>query len=208
MMVFFVYLYIQIKMDMKASKYLSVILGLFFFSCGGDGDGSGQKAIIRARIDEVKMYTGSGSGAQEYNIEESERDDIISTYFGNSYDVANPLSSLIIEFNDDRITYIYRDSTANNALRKVVTGYRFEGDSLFALKSDGEKLFVALGTSEDNLYRTNSFFHTKSAAKDTLISINEKLDLNKVLGYAAANGNSMTNAEDIIIWINVTYPFE
>ena len=190
---------------MRIQRYLPIMIIALLLSCGGDDDANTQKGIIRVNIEDVKMYVGSSSGPKEYPITEGQRDSVIRRHFNGRYDVSL-YSDLAIEFKDNRITYTYRDTA--NVRRKVLTNYYYESDSLFAIKSDGSNLFIALGTNENDIYRINASFRSISTPKDTTISKNERLDLSKVLGYASVYNNNMTLPTDTVVWLNAIYPFE
>lgn len=196
---------------MKIVKYASIVLSLFLFGCGGDDDDSARGMVVQnVEATDFHIYTGSAEGPVEYKYYntvaadkvDSLRSALINKYVGTQYK-ENQYSGFIIEFNGPKITYTFKN---NGSTRKIIADYQFDQDSLFAIQSSTSRLFVALGSQPDALYRTNGISRYPFEAKDTLVTSDKIVyDLDKVLDLY---GKNLTDEKDTIVWLNTKYHYK
>ena len=195
---------------MKLIKYLFVVLSLFLFSCAGDDDAQREMIVADVDLTDFHMYIGSVDGAIEYKygdeVPEDKVDSLRSAIISRrltSYK-KDLYSNSIVEFNGSKISYVYRDTTLNS-VRKIIADYRFENDSLFALKSDASELFIAQGAQLNALYRMVGIARYRSGAQYVQKTGDEIYDLESVLELY---GSALTNPNDTLIWLNAKYLFK
>lgn len=190
-------------------KYISAVLSLLLFSCGSGDDSWKEMRVMDVDVADFHIYRGSTTGAVEYKYYEtvaadkvdSLRSVLINKYLSGKYD-KNMYSDFVIEFNGSKLNYTFQ----SGYLRKTIADYRFEGDSLFALNTDTTKLFVALGTQQNDLYRMHAVSRYPFEEKDTIVGSGSTIySLDKVLDMY---GKELTNPEDTIVWLNAKYLYK
>ena len=193
---------------MKKISYLIFFALLFFLSCEKSNE---ESSILTARyvdVSDFTMYKGTDNGGVEVLFNNLKKNELLSYYFKTGYN-QRFYKNISIDFNGNKITYINLNG------KKIVSDYKFRNDSLFVITSDSIKeAFVALGSSENNLYRVRSLVRYPlpqeegKEHKDTIVMSEEKVDLAKVLKLAKFdNLEDMKNLKDSIIWCNVIYMF-
>ncbi len=193
---------------MKKISYLIFFTLLFFLSCEKSNE---ESSILTARyvdVSDFTMYKGTDNGGVEVLFNNLKKNELLSYYFKTGYN-QRFYKNISIDFNGNKITYINLNG------KKIVSDYKFRNDSLFVITSDSIKeVFVALGSSENNLYRIRSLVRYPlpqeegKEHKDTIVMSEEKVDLAKVLKLAKFdNLEDMKNPKDFIIWCNVIYMF-
>lgn len=182
----------------------------FVVSCSSDDKESAVKKVGAVNIPEFKAYKGDPGGAIEIEFNNLRKIDLVSQYFGN--DKIRLFINRSIEFNGDKLTYIYSEKESDrDADKRIVSNYEFRNDSLFIIKSDGTPLFVAKGSNQDDLSLTKGFalYPRPVTKKDTLHVFNVALTTDTILELAGfSNLNEVTSKSDTIIWCNVNYRFE
>lgn len=194
---------------MKKAIFFILFFIIIFARCSSDNDN-----VMRWKendTNDLHFYIGSPEGGISIAYDtvtkpginrDSLRNTIITRNFGAVYN-ASFYSLMTFEFNENKITY--RDSADISTSKKIISDYLFRNDSLFVIKADKKLSFIALGTS-DKLYRPKSFARFKnSAGRDTVITSDAPLDLQKVLDRAEIS--SFTNPTDTIKWVNIKYIF-
>ena len=194
---------------MKLVKYLFVVLFLLLFSCASDDNEQGEMIVRDVDVTDFHMYVGSVDGAVEYRYDETVPSDKVDSLRAaiigrrlTSYN-KNLYSNSIIEFNASKISYVYLD-TVSKSVRKIIADYRFEGDSLFALKSDASKLFVAQGTQLDDLYRMVGIARYRSGGT----YVQKTAGIYDLEAVQKLYGSALTNPSDTLIWLNAKYLFK
>ncbi len=193
---------------MKKISYLIFFALLFFLSCEKSNE---ESSILTARyvdVSDFTMYKGTDNGGVEVLFNNLKKNELLSYYFKTGYN-QRFYKNISIDFNGNKITYINLNG------KKIVSDYKFRNDSLFVITSDSIKeAFVALGSSENNLYRVRSLVRYPlpqeegKEHKDTIVMSEEKVDLAKVLKLAKFDKlEDMKNPKDSIIWCNVIYMF-
>lgn len=190
-------------------KYLPVALLMLLFACAGSDDEQKEMSVQDVDLSDFRMYVGSSAGAVEYkyyeDVPEDKVDSLRSVIINRRMTEykRSLYTNSKIEFNGSKISYTYLD-TVSNSVRRVVADYRFEVDSLFALRSDGSKLFVALGSQPNALYMRKGIARYRSAGQYVQKTDDVIYDLQSVLDLY---GSQLTNENDTIIWLNAKYLF-
>lgn len=178
------------------------------FGCQSENDNTSRKLTNKAiDISDFVVYAGSPTGGVEVRNNNLRKSELMTYYFKSKY---NPIQyeHYSMDFNSTKLTYIYGANEAN--LFKVVSGYTFNGDSLFVIDLKDSLIYVGLGNDQNRLYRKAGLVrYPYSALRDTvLVSEKESYDLQKVLGYMGYSSLSeMTNVKDTIAWCNMKYIF-
>ncbi|MDR2948722.1 MAG: hypothetical protein LBV71_05890 [Prevotella sp.] len=184
--------------------FCSLLFILFLVSCSSDSDEIDDiLTVVTVDLSDFTVYAGSAHGGVEVQFNDLKRTELAQRFFGSRYNY-NLYGEIEIQFNDNMLTFV--DSTGT---RKIVSNFEFKGDSLFINKSDGTKVFVALGTL-DNLYRLQGLSRYRlTEEKDTIRVFNEVLSLDKMLQVRGLTSlKDMTDPTDTIVWCNATYLFK
>jgi len=184
-------------------KIILFFLCTSFFTIACDNEGDESSVMIRQSPEVLlSMYIGSPSGGKE--VLKTDSAQLIFKYFNYN---SSLYSGMSVEFHGGMITYI------NNNI-KMVSQYEFVGDSLFAYKSDGSKIFIACGSTEE-LYLAQSFCRYPGLNHDgtedsTYITTNTSLvDVDKALELSKYNAlTDMSSGSDSLVWLNVRYIFK
>ncbi len=195
---------------MKRIKYLLVTIALVFAGCGGDDKESSVMIWTGTnQLSEVEIYAGSESGGIKQDFSEIENQDSLQTvfvrrFFSGSYD--NQLfKSMYVDFNGDMVTFV--DSISR---WKIVSHYEFDGDSLFAIKTDGGRRFIGVGNM-DSLYRVKTFsrYASPKTGRDTVGIYDGQPALEILLNDAGyENLGAMINKTDTVVWFSAKYIFK
>lgn len=222
MMVFFIYLYSKMKNNMRILTYLLAVSFVALCSCASGDDDRREMKATEIDVNDLHIYIGSAQGATEYKYEQSIKPEKLDSFrlafIGRKLaavyrtDAFKPFS---VEFNGSKVTYIYSLTSSSSPDHKLVTNYRFENDSLFALTSDNAKMFIALGTNENNLYRMKGLCYypllnpsSANAAKDTVRSEDIKFDLESVFKLYGKTPGEFKEPTDTVVWLNANYRFK
>ncbi|MDH6307904.1 hypothetical protein M2451_000353 [Dysgonomonas sp. PFB1-18] len=195
---------------MKKIIYLFAVIVLFFVACGGDDKESSVMIWTGTnQLSEVELYEGSAAGGIKKDYSDIENQDSLQTalvrrFFSGSYN-SQLFKGMYVDFNEDKVTFV--DSISS---RKIVSNYEFDGDSLFAIKTDGGRRFIGVGNM-DSLYRVKTFsrYASPKTGKDTVGIYDGEPTLEKLLNDAGyENLGAMTNKTDTLIWFSAKYIFK
>ncbi len=184
-------------------KIVLVFLSISFLFVACSNEGNESSVMIRQSPEALlTMYMGSPGGGKEVLSTDSVQ--LIFKYF--NYD-STLHGNMTVEFHDGMVTFV-KDNV------KIVSKYDFVGDSLYTYKTDGSKVFIACGTTEE-LYLTQGFCRypnlNHDATQDSVYTfVGEALmDVDKALKLSKYNSLSdMSSESDSLIWLNVKYTFK
>lgn len=197
-------------------KILYSVIAFIFLLIGCDS-GNNDYHVIRSSyvdISDLAIYAGAASGAKEVKFNNLKKTDLAVHFFQGTYN-KKLYDKIQITFDGDRMTYVYRDE--NNQSYKIVSGYVFRNDSLFAVKTDGTTEFAALGSSPDFLYRRKSlafypYTTLEGARRDTVVTFDHTIDLKEDFSALPLSlYNSLDDVKvvtDTVVWCNVIYLFQ
>ena len=185
-----------------------VFCALFFVSCSSEEEVDGVLQVTNVDLSSLAVYAGSATGGKQVQFNELRRTDLANYFFKGSYKY-DLYDNIRIQFDNDKLTYI--DSLG---LKKIVSSYVYEKDSLFINKLDTvnktwHKVFVALGNA-DNLYRIKALVRYRNErGNDTIRSFNQAVSLEKTLEMRGLSSLSeMTDPKDTLVWCNAIYQFK
>lgn len=191
---------------MKKILYWALSVAVFLASCSETLSDRKVLTVRSVDVSDFVVYAGSPSGGIEVEYNNLKKAELLNYFFKGKY---NPklYDTFAVEFNQSKLTYTYPE--AIGSVRKIVSGYIYDRDSLFIFKNDGSRRFVALGTS-DNLYRQKSLARFKNKAlRDTVLTFDETLSLDPVLKLRGISSiKELRDVKDTIAWCNVVYLFE
>lgn len=186
--------------------YLAFFVIFLFAACGDDNENEVRTMRVQSiDLSDFNLYQGVDTMAVNFN--NLKKRDLVMRYFtadGRLTFNYALYDSLVFQFNGEHLTY-----TVNNRF-KILSSYVFRNDSLFINKTDGTSLFIALGSSPDNLYRRKSLIRFPvTEKKDTAFALDEVLDLKKSLKIAKSISNrDFESPTDTIAWCNIIYNIE
>lgn len=185
-----------------------VFCALFFVSCSSEEEVDGVLQVTNVDLSSLAVYAGSATGGKQVQFNELRRTDLANYFFKGSYKY-DLYDNIRIQFDNDKLTYI--DSLG---LKKIVSSYAYEKDSLFINKLDTvnktwHKVFVALGNA-DNLYRVKALVRYRNErGNDTIRSFNQAVSLETTLEMRGLSSLSeMTDPKDTLVWCNAIYQFK
>lgn len=185
-----------------------VFCALFFVSCSSEEEVDGVLQVTNVDLSSLAVYAGSATGGKQVQFNELRRTDLANYFFKGSYKY-DLYDNIRIQFDNDKLTYI--DSLG---LKKIVSSYVYEKDSLFINKLDTvnktwHKVFVALSNA-DNLYRIKALVRYRNErGNDTIRSFNQGVSLEKTLEIRGLSSLSeMTDPKDTLVWCNAIYQFK
>lgn len=185
-----------------------VFCALFFVSCSSEEEVDGVLQVTNVDLSSLAVYAGSATGGKQVQFNELRRTELANYFFEGSYKY-DLYDNIRIQFDNDKLTYI--DSLG---LKKIVSSYAYEKDSLFINKLDTvnktwHKVFVALGNA-DNLYRIKALVRYRNErGNDTIRSFNQGVSLEKTLEMRGLSSLSeMTDPKDTLVWCNAIYQFK
>lgn len=191
---------------MKKFIYLAFFTFFLFTACSND-DSNDIKTMTVKSIDlsDFNLYQGVDTTAVNFN--NLKKRDLVIRYFSvNGQQTFNPLlyDTLTYEFNGNHLTYTKRN------VFKILSSYIFRSDSLFINKTDGTSLFIALGSSPNNLHRRKSLIRFPLTETENIaFAVDEVLNLDKSLKIAKSFSNREFNhPTDTIVWCNIIYNIE
>lgn len=196
---------------MRSFIYLTILLLVILAAgCSSDEDDEKRREVRVDYIDvsDFLICKGSVIGADTITYNNLKERDLLIKYFDTAY-VANLYADMSIEFHDNgMMTYIYPVAGSNP--KKILSNYTFRNDSLFVIKTDKSEIFIALGSSKENLYLKRSMvrYPIKRGAEryDTVYSTKEEVNLEKVLKLAGYSSESeFKSPADTIAWCNMRY---
>ncbi len=192
---------------MRSILYI-IFCALFFVSCSSEEGVDGVLQVTNVDLSSLAVYAGSATGGKQVQFNELRRTELANYFFEGSYKY-DLYDNIRIQFDNDKLTYI--DSLG---LKKIVSSYAYEKDSLFINKLDTVnntwyKVFVALGNA-DNLYRIKALVRYRNErGNDTIRSFNQGLSLEKTLEMRGLSSLSeMTDPKDTLVWCNAIYQFK
>ena len=192
---------------MRSILYI-IFCALFFVSCSSEEEVDGVLQVTNVDLSSLAVYAGSATGGKQVQFNELRRTELANYFFEGSYKY-DLYDNIRIQFDNDKLTYI--DSLG---LKKIVSSYAYEKDSLFINKLDTVnntwyKVFVALGNA-DNLYRIKALVRYRNErGNDTIRSFNQGLSLEKTLEMRGLSSLSeMTDPKDTLVWCNAIYQFK
>lgn len=181
-----------------------------FLSCGSDNEDRKVYTSKSVDISGLMIYAGSENGPKEVIFDNFRNNTLMTKYFTSRNYQPGLYGNITIEFYGDKLYY-------DSGSYRMVSDYVFEKDTLFIIKSDGTKLFVALGNSPDNLYLHQAVYYyltnsitsdpeNPSKREENRESTDVLLNIDSVLKYAGFENKLMTNPKDTIAWCNIIYP--
>lgn len=192
---------------MRSILYI-IFCALFFVSCSSEEEVDGVLQVTNVDLSSLAVYAGSATGGKQVQFNELRRTELANYFFEGSYKY-DLYDNIRIQFDNDKLTYI--DSLG---LKKIVSSYAYEKDSLFINKLDTVnntwyKVFVALGNA-DNLYRIKALVRYRNErGNDTIRSFNQAVSLEKTLEMRGLSSLSeMTDPKDTLVWCNAIYQFK
>ena len=192
---------------MRSILYI-IFCALFFVSCSSEEGVDGVLQVTNVDLSSLAVYAGSATGGKQVQFNELRRTELANYFFEGSYKY-DLYDNIRIQFDNDKLTYI--DSLG---LKKIVSSYAYEKDSLFINKLDTVnntwyKVFVALGNA-DNLYRIKALVRYRNErGNDTIRSFNQGVSLEKTLEMRGLSSLSeMTDPKDTLVWCNAIYQFK
>ncbi|MBK5719958.1 hypothetical protein JGH11_03645 [Dysgonomonas sp. Marseille-P4677] len=191
---------------MKKFIYLICLIVVLFVACNSDNENDVRTMRVQSiDLSDFNLYQGIDTTAVNFN--NLKKRDLIVRYFTAGGRLAFNYAlydSITFQFNADRLTYTHEKKF------KILSTYTFRNDSLFINKSDGSSLFIALGSSPENLYRRKSLIRFPlTEKKDTAFALDEILNLEKSLKIAKDISNrDFVNPTDTIAWCNIIYNIE
>ncbi len=191
---------------MKRIIYLVFLTAFMFVACSNDNENEIKTMRVQSiDLSDFNLYKGIDTTAVNFN--DLKKRDLVVRYFtvGGQQAFNHILyDSLVFQFNGDRLTYTHQNKF------KILSSYIFRNDSLFINKTDGSSLFIALGSSTDNLYRRKSLIRFPlTEARDTAFAVDEVLNLDESLKIAKRiSKREFVNPTDTIAWCNIIYNIE
>ncbi|MFV0537729.1 MAG: hypothetical protein ACK5M3_10195 [Dysgonomonas sp.] len=198
---------------MKKIVCLIVLICLAFTACSSDSEEDYIYKVRYRDLSSLSIYAGSAEGPVNVQYNNLKRTELARHYFKGLY---NHLlhDSLSIQFNGDLITYEYPQSKSK---RKIVSKYIYSNDSLYAIKTNGDYLFAALGSNRDSLYRQLSlvmypYLSAPNVYRDTVVISDKPFDYKKdIASLPLTKYTSLDDLKvsgDTIVWCNVKYLFQ
>ncbi len=185
-----------------------IFCALFFVSCSSEEEVDGVLQVTNVDLSSLAVYAGSATGGKQVQFNELRRTELANYFFRGSYKY-DLYDNIRIQFFNDKLTYV--DSLG---LKKIVSSYAFEKDSLFinrldTLTNTWHKVFVALGNA-DNLYRMKGLMRYRNqSGENTILSLNQAVSLEKTLEMRGLSSLSeMTDPKDTLVWCNAIYQFK
>ncbi len=185
-----------------------IFCALFFVSCSSEEEVDGVLQVTNVDLSSLAVYAGSATGGKQVQFNELRRTELANYFFRGSYKY-DLYDNIRIQFFNDKLTYV--DSLG---LKKIVSSYAFEKDSLFinrldTLTNTWHKVFVALGNA-DNLYRMKGLMRYRNQiGENTILSLNQAVSLEKTLEMRGLSSLSeMTDPKDTLVWCNAIYQFK
>lgn len=192
---------------MRSILYI-IFCALFFVSCSSEEEVDGVLQVTNVDLSSLAVYAGSATGGKQVQFNELRRTELANYFFRGSYKY-DLYDNIRIQFFNDKLTYV--DSLG---LKKIVSSYAFEKDSLFinrldTLTNTWHKVFVALGNA-DNLYRMKGLMRYRNqSGENTILSLNQAVSLEKTLEMRGLSSLSeMTDPKDTLVWCNAIYQFK
>lgn len=198
---------------MKKLIYLIILLSPIFTACSNDNEEYYAYRIRYVDLSSLAIYAGSTSGPVRVEYNNLKRTELARYYFSGLYN-HRLHDSLSIQFTGDLMTYEYPRS---NAKWKIVSPYIYRNDSLFAIKTDGDYLFAALGHNRDSLYRQQSLvlypYRTLDGKdRDTVVVSDKQFDYKKDMASLPLTRytslDDLKTAGDTIVWCNMIFLFQ
>ncbi|MDR1707974.1 hypothetical protein [Dysgonomonas sp.] len=198
---------------MKKTVCLVVLISLFFTACSSDNEEDYIYKVRYRDLSSLSIYAGSAEGPVNVQYNNLKRTELARRYFKGLY---NHLlhDSLSIQFNGDLITYEY---PRLRTTWKIVSKYTYRNDSLYAIKTDGDYLFAALGRNRDSLYRQLSlvmypYMAAPNVYRDTVVISGKPFDYKKDMASLPLTKytslDDLKTVGDTIVWCNVKYLFQ
>lgn len=199
---------------MRKILYSVISFAFLLISCDS---GNNDYHVMRSSyvdISDLAIYAGAASGAEEVKFNNLKKTDLAVHFFQGTYN-KKLYDKIQITFDGDRMTYVYQGE--DDRIYKIVSGYVFRNDSLFAIKTDGTSEFAALGSSPDFLYRRKSlafypYTTLDGATRDTVVTFDHTIDLKENLSVLPlsvySSLNDVKNVGDTVVWCNVVYIFQ
>jgi len=205
---FFIYLYgfKRYNFQMKKIIYSIFVFMLAFVSCGDDDKISSERTVRYIDLSDLTVYKGSPNGGEKI-IYNDLKNRIQANYFFRNQFTPEQYQFYSIEFNKDRLTYVWGVSEGNQ--NKIVSTYTFENGKLSILNADTLRL-VAYGDDLNNLYLRKSLarYPLPGQDKDTIQVFDVTIGMDTILKLAGHQSIDDLKLEgDTIVWCNMKYIF-